>query len=771
LPGDSGELIAASHTLSIAHPPGYPLYVMVGKLFASVVGWGAVAFRYNLLSALMGSVTSVVVFLLLLRVGVSSMLAWAVTVALATLETFWFQATTAEVYALNGLFTALLLYTALMGRKYGERALVLTSFLGGLALSHHLSLLYAFTSALVILVFHARVRPRAKTIVLCLLMLLLGLSTWLYIPIRANLGPPLTWDRTHTFDGFLSHITAQGYGWRIKTFDLSQRAADLIRYPKALVRVAGLPLLLLGVVGLVLKIRRSAVAAAMVCLVAFYAAHFAVYNIPDIESHLFPASIGVGLLAGLGLEGLARMRKRWRPMHAIIVAFAFVMIIINLVHIRPRPDADFAGDYTSAIGLSAAQACGDTCIVISAGDPASFPLLYASLVEPRDVSAFDVGLSNPTLIGAHSRPRSVAEAVESAAARFGISRIAILGPTPPRLLGEPTRICGMVYVIGEESLDCRPPQAYRIRGAGEEVTDHASQLLSGTYFLHLARWHLEHGDTAGAAGQIGRAVNASPDDPGIHIYAAQLHLQLGHIDQAFGLARTAIDIDTDFFEGHDLMANLLFSTGRARESIGEYEQALRGNPHPGPVYSNIGNAYSSVGEYSTALAYFEQATRLDSTLVNAYIGMGKANEALGRMETALASLGHARAIDPNSLQAYHAEASLFLRLEKFEDAMEVLRMGLARHRQNPLLLSDMGLCYLRKDVLDSATVYLEQAIEADRSLLSARGNLAIAYERKGQKAKAVEQYRAYVETAPPGPARQRASEALKRILGAEASTD
>ena len=41
LPGDSGELIAASYTLSIAHPPGYPLYLMLGKLFASAVVWGS----------------------------------------------------------------------------------------------------------------------------------------------------------------------------------------------------------------------------------------------------------------------------------------------------------------------------------------------------------------------------------------------------------------------------------------------------------------------------------------------------------------------------------------------------------------------------------------------------------------------------------------------------------------------------------------------------------------------------------------------------------
>ena len=40
LPGDGGGLIAASHTLSISHPPGNPLYLILGKVFASAAAWG-----------------------------------------------------------------------------------------------------------------------------------------------------------------------------------------------------------------------------------------------------------------------------------------------------------------------------------------------------------------------------------------------------------------------------------------------------------------------------------------------------------------------------------------------------------------------------------------------------------------------------------------------------------------------------------------------------------------------------------------------------------
>ena len=51
---DSGELIAASATLGLAHPPGYPLYALVGHIF-SYIPISNIAFRTNLASAVFGA--------------------------------------------------------------------------------------------------------------------------------------------------------------------------------------------------------------------------------------------------------------------------------------------------------------------------------------------------------------------------------------------------------------------------------------------------------------------------------------------------------------------------------------------------------------------------------------------------------------------------------------------------------------------------------------------------------------------------------------------
>ena len=64
--GDSGELISAAYTLGIAHPPGYPLYCLLGKLF-TFLPFGNIAYRVNLLSAFFASLTVGMVYRILLR--------------------------------------------------------------------------------------------------------------------------------------------------------------------------------------------------------------------------------------------------------------------------------------------------------------------------------------------------------------------------------------------------------------------------------------------------------------------------------------------------------------------------------------------------------------------------------------------------------------------------------------------------------------------------------------------------------------------------------
>ncbi len=65
--GDSGELIAAAYTLGIPHPPGYPIYCLVGKLF-SYIPVGSIAYRLNIMSAFFASATCAMLYLIIYSV-------------------------------------------------------------------------------------------------------------------------------------------------------------------------------------------------------------------------------------------------------------------------------------------------------------------------------------------------------------------------------------------------------------------------------------------------------------------------------------------------------------------------------------------------------------------------------------------------------------------------------------------------------------------------------------------------------------------------------
>jgi tetratricopeptide (TPR) repeat protein len=766
LPGDSGELIAASRTLSIAHPPGYPLYVMIGKIFSSAFALGSVAYRYNLLSAIISAASIMLLYLVLIELRVGKILAVAVVLALGTLESFWLQATMAEVYALNAFYTVLLLYCSLLGRRYGERTYLLLAYAGGLALSHHLSLIYPLICAIGILSMGLRVIPRLRTVIASILLLFIGLSVWLYIPVRSSQGPPLVWGKTHTASGFWEHMTAQGYRWRLREFSFPARARDFLRFFTVAAGQSGLVLMAAAVIGAVTGIVRRTFAIGFLGLVLLFAIHFAMYNIPDIESHIFPALIGVSVLAGLGIRKVVDLADGVkRNLGVAVTAASFLVLAFNLAGLSPRADEWFGNDYARSIIESARQACGDDCIIITSGDISTFPLLYAAHVDPGTSLMYDLAASNPSIIGVHQRPQGLEGCVSSAAEMFGRSNVALLGPMPARLLGSKPMICGMIQVIDEPESPCDAPYAYEIRGVGADLREYSSRLLTGSYYLHIARWHAQRGEVQAVRDNVTKALSAAWDDVGTHINAATLFLDQGMSREAFDAATAAVNVDPDFFEAHDLLANLLTASGRVEEAIAEYRKALKGNPSPAMVYSNLANAYAARGDHAQAIENFTQAITLDSTLVNAYIGMGRSLEASGRNPEAIRHFRRAYTMNPQAVPAYHAEAALHLRLGDCDRAIEVARSGLDRVPEDPLLLADMGLCRLRQDDLDGAIDYLRRALDRDPSMLSARGNLAVALERRGLKREAAAEYARYVEMAPPGRSRDRAQEALDRLTG------
>ncbi len=154
---DSLEFQLVTYQLGIAHPPGYPLYTLLGWLFTRLPV-GDVAYRVNLMSAVFGALTVALVYLIGLELTpgrgqiAGPRRSWASVagaligaLALAISPVFWSQATVAEVYTLNAAFVAGILWLLVRGRwpeqnrahSPHEKRWLALAFLVGLSLTHH----------------------------------------------------------------------------------------------------------------------------------------------------------------------------------------------------------------------------------------------------------------------------------------------------------------------------------------------------------------------------------------------------------------------------------------------------------------------------------------------------------------------------------------------------------------------------------------------------------------------------------------------------------
>jgi hypothetical protein len=123
LEADAGEFQFVPWLPGIAHPTGYPLYILLGWLWTHLLPVGEVAWRMNLLSALFAAITVGLTYAVARRLldttwpgtpNPARMSAAALAAGIFTVTpTFWSQAIIAEVYALHALFVATILWLVL----------------------------------------------------------------------------------------------------------------------------------------------------------------------------------------------------------------------------------------------------------------------------------------------------------------------------------------------------------------------------------------------------------------------------------------------------------------------------------------------------------------------------------------------------------------------------------------------------------------------------------------------------------------------------------
>ncbi|MEN9282452.1 MAG: hypothetical protein RL594_1387 [Bacteroidota bacterium] len=167
---DCGEFTAAAVQQQVPHPPGAPLFLMLGKVF-HLLPFGDPGWRVNLLSVFSSAITVLLLYLITVRVirnfftedlndmGNALMVYGGGFVAAMTFtftDTFWFNAVESEVYAASSLFVAIIVHLMMIWNEKAdqaghERYLLLITYLIGLSVGVHLlSILTVFSLVLLV---------------------------------------------------------------------------------------------------------------------------------------------------------------------------------------------------------------------------------------------------------------------------------------------------------------------------------------------------------------------------------------------------------------------------------------------------------------------------------------------------------------------------------------------------------------------------------------------------------------------------------------------
>jgi tetratricopeptide (TPR) repeat protein len=169
---DTGEFITSSYILGVPHPPGAPLYILVGRVFTMFPFFKDIGLRVNIISVLVSALTVMLTYLIIIRLmrewrGIPKTVEQKIIIytsgiigalGFAFSDSFWFNAVEAEVYAASMFFTAIVVWLILVWLERAEnpvsdKVLLLIAYLVGLATGVHLLNILALPTVFLIIYF------------------------------------------------------------------------------------------------------------------------------------------------------------------------------------------------------------------------------------------------------------------------------------------------------------------------------------------------------------------------------------------------------------------------------------------------------------------------------------------------------------------------------------------------------------------------------------------------------------------------------------------
>lgn len=340
LDGDAALFQYTPHVLGVTYPTGYPVYVLLGKLWLTLVApfGGPIAWRMNLFSAVCGALALPFLYAAMRRLLDSRPAALAGVTLFATLPTYWRWATEAKIYTLNILLFSLLLYALLRPPRRGW----LPPLLLGLELGVHSTTVLLIPGLL--LLWRRGWQPaenrRWLSVIRHWSFVLAPLLLYFYVPLRAEWLIARLGRETAIAHGLLADFYHSGLGGWLRYFTAADftggvaTGASWLSIPARL-RTVYLPLLLddftiwgvgLALIGAFwLAWRRSRYLWPLLLMYALPIPFVLTYGQGEQNAFLLTSNVVVATFAGAAVAGVVK-QARLRPLLATLVLALFALL-------------------------------------------------------------------------------------------------------------------------------------------------------------------------------------------------------------------------------------------------------------------------------------------------------------------------------------------------------------------------------------------------------------------------------------------------------------
>jgi hypothetical protein len=419
---DSGELATVVCTLGIAHPTGYPLFTLLGRCWIMIPSVMEEIIQLNLFTAFLTAIAvglffkttlairrAVLVFQPKirkrkestdLRFIFASMIA-SFIIGFST--TFWSQSTAVEVYALHLVLILLTLWMFVCGLEEQRaeprsisRRMILFAFLLGLSFSNHMTTVLLAPGFLWLYFQTCGFRRESfLRIFKIALFFLLGLSVYLYLPVRSSGNPLLDWGHPATLERFFWHVSGKQFRvWMFSGWSVVQK--QLIYYLSNVTSEFYFLVIACIAAGLQELLKQSHRLLMYLLLLFGATVLYAVnYDIFDIDSYFLLSYLVIGFIVSYGIYSLmewAENRRVW--IKIMIIAIFCALPIIQVIHNWEKVDETGNKIPQQFVEKAFSDFAPNAIVLASQWDYFISPALYFQFVrhDRRDVTVVDKSL-------------------------------------------------------------------------------------------------------------------------------------------------------------------------------------------------------------------------------------------------------------------------------------------------------------------------------------------------------------------------------------------